>query len=195
MTEGIQAWVVNDAIQIAGGELPVSWRAAAKVVVSDDQAALAREFAEAFDRQAQQHLVEPDAGPHSGAGDDSHLPQSEWPTCPTCNQPKSARCPICGESGVNFPTAYSGSVDKPGSAEINNEQLFLCPSCDECIAPQWYRLCARCGHDFGIGLEISKVEPTAIKLPVRVLIVLVVLLSLLTAVTAYFWSLFAGRRA
>src|SRR5688572_23151759 len=47
--QGIHAWVVNDAIQIAGGDLPLGWTAAARVVVSDENAQAARQFAEEFD--------------------------------------------------------------------------------------------------------------------------------------------------
>jgi hypothetical protein len=184
--EGIRAWVVNDAIQIAGGELPVGWRAAAKVVVSDEHAAAARQFAEAFDHKAQQHFFEPSSQQDGGFRED-HSP-SAWPTCPACDQPRSARCPICGESGVDFPAAYSSSTDK------DNEPRYLCPSCDECIHPEWYRLCARCGHDFAAGLEIKKIEPATFSVPVRVLIVLIVLLSLVAAIVAYFLWLFAGGR-
>jgi len=183
--EGIQAWVVNDAIQIAGGELPVGWRGAAKVVVGDEEAAAARQFAEAFDHKAQQHFFESRPQQDDYIDDGS---QSAWPACPTCNQPRSARCAICGESGVSFPAAYSASTEK------SIEPLFLCPSCDECITPQWYRLCARCGHDFGTGLEIKKIEPAAINVPVRVLIVLVVLLWLVAAIAAYFFWLFSLPR-
>src|SRR5690242_768447 len=49
--EGIAAHVVNDAMQIAGGELPLGWNSAARVVVSESDAVRAREFAEEFDRQ------------------------------------------------------------------------------------------------------------------------------------------------
>ncbi|HEY2413977.1 MAG TPA: DUF2007 domain-containing protein [Pirellulaceae bacterium] len=187
--EGIQAWVVNDAIQIAGGELPIGWRAAAKVVVKDEQAAAAREFAEAFDHKAQQHFFEPSAQPDDSADDNSLTPQSAWPVCPTCNEPRSARCPICGESGVNFPAAYSDSDHQ------NHQPLFLCPSCDDPISPEWYRLCARCSHDFGAGLEIKKTEPAGVGLTVRTLIVLVALLWLVAAIAAYFFWLFTGGRA
>jgi hypothetical protein len=183
--EGIQAWVVNDAIQIAAGELPIGWRSAAKVVVGDEQAAAARQFAQAFDHKAHQHLLKPVAQQDDSSEDNSLSAQSAWPACPTCDQPRSARCPICGESGVNFPTAYSDPTNK------NYEPPFLCPSCDDPISPQWYRLCARCSHDFGAGLEIKTIEPVAINLPVRVLIVLVVLLWLVAAITAYLSWLFA----
>jgi len=186
--EGIQAWVVNDAIQIAGGELPIGWRGAAKVVVGDNDAASAREFAEEFDHKAQQHFFETSNHPEAISDDNSSNSQIAWPRCPTCDQPRSALCPICGESGVDFPEAYSVSTKQ------NQDPLFLCPSCDECIAPEWYRLCARCGHDFGAGLEIKKAEPAALNIPVRVLGVLVVLLTLVAAITAYFAWLFTAVR-
>lgn len=182
--EGIQAWVVNDAIQIAGGELPIGWRGAAKVVVGDEEAAAARQFAEAFDHKAQQHFFEP-AAQQDDHDDSTPSVQSSCPACPTCHQPRNARCPICGESGANFAAAYPNSTDK------NNEPLFLCPSCDDPISPDWYRLCARCGHDFGDGLEIKNPDPTAINLPLRVLIVLVALLGLVAAIAAYCFWLFA----
>src|SRR6476620_6213847 len=80
--EGIQAWVVNDAIQIAGGELPIGWRSAAKVVVRDDEAASARRFAEEFDHKAQQHFFEPSVQQDDSSDDNSPSTQSAWPVCP-----------------------------------------------------------------------------------------------------------------
>ena len=44
--QGIPAWVVNDTIQIAGGDLPLGWTAAARVVVGSDTAIAARQIAE-----------------------------------------------------------------------------------------------------------------------------------------------------
>ena len=144
--EGIQAWVVNDSIQLAGGELPVGWRAAAKVVVADDEAVAARQFAEAFDQKAQGHSL------GTGGVEEDEVPAdtSVWPRCPDCGQARNARCSICGERGSAFPSAYASG---PGQGEL---PLFLCPSCDEPITPGWYRLCAQCGHDYGEGMEVEK---------------------------------------
>jgi hypothetical protein len=183
--EGIQAWVLNDAIQIAGGELPVGWRGAAKVAVGDDDAAAAREFAEAFDHQAQRHFFEPQDNGENDEPDNSLPPPPVWPVCPTCGQPQSARCPICGESGAHF-----SSADGP-FATHDDQQLFLCPSCDDAITPEWYRLCARCGHDFGTGLQIQQPPPARIELSLRIVIALAALLSLTVAVVGYFIWLFA----
>src|SRR3954471_7575996 len=77
--QGIGARVVNDAIQIPGGDLPLGWTAAARVVVSEQDAASARQLAEEFDRQTA----------HEPRDDDSHdvataLEWTDWPLCPEC---------------------------------------------------------------------------------------------------------------
>src|SRR5437868_14622123 len=72
--QGIVARVVNDAIQIAGGDLPLGWTAAATVVVSDQDAPAARALAEAFDRQTAL------APPHAELGEMAQQAQrDEWP--------------------------------------------------------------------------------------------------------------------
>ena len=186
--EGIKAWIVNDAIQIAGGELPVGWRAAAKVVVADDEAAAARRFAEAFDQKAQRHFFDSRAAGDESGGDDSPATPPAWPACPTCTEPRSARCPVCGESGSDFSAA-----DAPSSGE-QESSLFLCPSCDDVISPDWYRLCARCGHDFGQGLEVREPLTTRLELSLRTIVVVTVLTVVAAAIGGYFFWLFAGRQ-
>lgn len=186
--EGIQAWVVNDAIQIAGGELPVGWRGAAKVAVGDDDAVVAREFAENFDHQAQRHHFETPDADESDEADESPFETTAWPLCPSCGEPRSARCPLCGESGSHF-RAADGPYPTP-----NNEALFLCPSCDDCITPEWYRLCARCGHDFGRGLEIQQPPANRLELSLRMLTAVLIVLGLAAVLAGYFVWLFAGRK-
>src|SRR4051812_47997100 len=100
--EGIKAWVVNDAIQIAGGELPVGWRGAAKVIVGDEEFAAARQFAEAFDQKAAERFFEPRDENEDYQAGDSPAAAIQWPVCPTCGEPRSAHCPICGETGASF---------------------------------------------------------------------------------------------
>src|SRR6476659_5561089 len=95
--EGIEAWVVNDAIQIAGGELPVGWKGAAKVIVGDDEAVAARQFAESFDQKTQRHFLDPHDDDTENEAHNSTTISPIWPLCPACNQPRSAHCPICGE--------------------------------------------------------------------------------------------------
>src|SRR5437867_2946166 len=95
--QGIPASVLNDTIQFAGGELPLGWATAPRVVVAESDAVQARELADQFDRQTTR---EP-------SGDDTAEPEpladwTDWPTCPRCGQRRSARCPVCGISRTDF---------------------------------------------------------------------------------------------
>jgi hypothetical protein len=138
--EGIAARVVNDAIQIAGGELPVGWTAAARVVVPRQDAAAARQLAEQFDRQERAESIEEQLLAAVGS------PSWQWPLCPACGQHRSAQCPMCGEVGRDFPLADS----QPSGGDL--APLVVCPSCTDAVQPQWYRTCAGCGHDYGSGI-------------------------------------------
>src|SRR5262245_66242676 len=72
--EGIAARVVNDAIQIAGGDLPLGWTDAARVVVAGRDALAARRLADEFGRQTGR---EPTGGNLAGAEITAQVP--EWP--------------------------------------------------------------------------------------------------------------------
>lgn len=184
--EGIEAQVVNDAIQIAGGDLPIGWTAAAKVVVPDDQAEQAREFVARFDRQTRRHARSIELE------DDSTVEPEhwqEWPQCPDCLQLRSARCPACRASGTDFPLA-----DLPDTDD-GEPPLLHCPSCDDTFRPQWYRLCARCGHDFGTGLEVQQKNSGTLEFSPRSFAVAAVLALLGVAALAYFAWLFGARNA
>jgi hypothetical protein len=175
---GIAARVVNDAMQIAGGELPLGWTSAPKVVVGDIDAAAARQIAMEFDEQTAHapSLDEPEV-----ETDDTNW--ADWPCCPTCGERRSARCPICGESGSQFPLA-----DIEESA--NGRRVFLlCSSCDDLFLPDWYRLCARCGHDYGDGFEVTKPVPQP-SITAQTWLTLGVLLAGVAAFGAYFFWLF-----
>jgi hypothetical protein len=177
--QGIEAWVVNDAIQIAGGDLPLGWTAAARVVVSDENAAEARQFAEEFDLATAQE----------SSDDNTFEPQSlqpwpDWPTCPTCSERRSARCHVCGASGTSFPLADIVETDS------GHDVLLKCDDCDDLIKPQWYRLCARCGHDFGSGIEVNHAARPLIDLDQRGAMVLTVLAAGAILLLSYFFYLF-----
>jgi hypothetical protein len=94
---GIAAWVVNDAIQMAGGDLPLGWAAAARVVVAEQDQPAARALAEEFDHQTAHEPIE-DAAVEA----DELLPWADWPVCPECGERRSARCPVCGLSRIDF---------------------------------------------------------------------------------------------
>jgi hypothetical protein len=147
--QGIAAWVVNDSIQIAGGELPLGWTAAPRVVVSESDAAEARQFAESFDHQTA--LETPDENPKEAL---ALTPWPDWPICPDCGERRSARCPVCGISATDFPLA--DFQDSPDDQRV----LLYCQACDDHFLPDWYRLCPRCGYDYGDGLAVEgTIEP------------------------------------
>lgn len=177
--EGIMARVVNDAIQLAGGELPLGWTAAPQVVVKASDAVRAREIAEGFDRGESALALEEPA--YSGASAEAW---ADWPLCPTCGERRSARCPSCGDSGTAFPIADVQTSQ-------GDERVFLvCESCDDHFVPEWYRLCARCGHDYGQGVEPVKTAPVRPNL-LRVWFLTVALLAAAIFSLAYFGWLFS----
>ncbi len=189
--EGIVAHVVNDAIQIAGGDLPVGWTAAAKVVVRDDQAEQARQFAEAFDRQTRQTALAANS-----LDDEINEPVAswaEWPLCPTCGEKRRITCSTCGTTGVDFPLA-----DGPIPAE---QPLFICPACDDSIEPRWDRLCKRCGYDFEDKNFDNKADDAAAgsgegaMFSARTILVIGFLLAGSSALLAYFAWLLRRRIA
>jgi hypothetical protein len=71
----------------------------------------------------------------------------DWPRCPTCQTKRSARCPVCHSIGTEFPLADF----QPTSS--GDRLLLVCATCDDHMRPEWYRHCAKCGHDFGSGIS------------------------------------------
>ncbi|MCU0878089.1 MAG: DUF2007 domain-containing protein [Pirellulaceae bacterium] len=141
---GIPAWVVNDSMQIAGGELPLGWRAAACVSVGAIDAEEARRFAEEFN-QTTAHDPSPEATfepPEPDAWQD-------WPCCPECRTPRQARCPICGAVGKKFPLA--AIEERQGHQRV----LLICDACDDHFLPEFFRRCHQCGHDYQTGISVE----------------------------------------
>jgi uncharacterized paraquat-inducible protein A len=180
--QGIAARVVNDAIQIAGGDLPLGWTAAARVVVAERDALAARRLAEDFDRQTSHeptddNLAEPD------------IPEewADWPVCPACGERRSARCPVCGATGTSFPLADFQPSDS------GQRVLLVCPDCDDHMLPEWYRLCPRCGHDYGDGIETNRPSRPTIEISRGEWIVAGLIVVAGLTMVAYFVWLFSGR--
>lgn len=178
---GITARVVNDAIQIAGGDLPLGWAAAARVVVGADEAVAARQLAEEFDRQTAHEPADDDL-----AADDADE-WTDWPLCPECSERRSARCENCGASGTKFRLA---EIDE----SVAGQCIFLvCDNCDDHVSPQWYRLCPRCGHDFGAGVEADASSKQLPRLSGGEWLVIGLLALGGLVLGAYFVWLFGGR--
>jgi Putative prokaryotic signal transducing protein len=178
---GIAAWVVNDAMQIAGGELPLGWTAAAKVVVGLADANDGRQLAEEFDRRTAEGSVGDEPAIEAEAKE-----WADWPVCPECSERRAARCPVCESSANDFPLADLQAT--PDGERI----LLFCSSCDDHFLPQWYRLCARCGHDFGSGVLIDA-DRHPRQWDLRSMLVIAAMLAGVAAFAAYFLWLFAAR--
>jgi hypothetical protein len=175
---GIASWVVNDNIQVAGGELPLGWTAAACVAVGESDAAEARAIAEEFDRTTA-HDPEPEP-----VGNEPPAPAEwkEWPVCPQCQARRQVRCGICGSSGTEFPLADITET------ENGPRVLLVCGSCDDHFRPEMFRLCHQCGHDFGEGISVS--GPLApIDYSPRMWIVVGGMVAVALLVAAYFYVL------
>jgi len=171
---GIAAWIVNDAMQIAGGELPLGWRAAAQVVVGEMHAEDARRIAEEFDRTTAHDptLDAPAAEPEPAVWQD-------WPVCPQCQTRRQVRCSVCGSAGTDFPLA--AIEERDGEPLV----LLICQSCDDHFRPEMFRLCHQCGYDYGDGLRVDGDE-SAGETNVRLWLVVGALGLVAAALAGYF---------
>jgi hypothetical protein len=178
--QGIAAWIDNENIQIAGGELPLGWTAAPRVVVGENDAEEALLIAHEFDTTTA-HGPTPDDEPDA----ESTLAQwTDWPKCPGCSERRQARCPVCGSCGTEFPLADI-DVGKEEEGKAEPKVLLICASCDDHFRPEFFRLCHRCGQDFGSGIEVG-MSPSRADENRRVWFVLAGLVAGAAAFIAYF---------
>src|SRR5207302_11354040 len=105
LERGTVARVVNDSLQMAGGELPLGWTAAARVVVAEEDAPKARQIAEDFDRQTAHEPRDEESAWEEADSFAAPAQWEEWPLCPACGERRPARCATCGISGTQFPLA------------------------------------------------------------------------------------------
>jgi hypothetical protein len=146
------------------------------------------------------------------AGDDfllaEYIPASEPLAIPagqseeTRSRDSEAGC--CGGAACGPPTDQSGNdaseaVTPRGSCDAppagcrtdphdSGPVLLFCPDCSEAFTPRFFRLCARCGYDFGEGRTVA--GPPHSEVNNRVLLTVIVLLGLAVAAMVYFWYLF-----
>ncbi|MBI3467244.1 MAG: DUF2007 domain-containing protein [Planctomycetes bacterium] len=164
---GIEAMVVNDALQGVSGELPLGWTTLARVVVAEVDAARARRLAEDFDIVASPYPNENDA---DSTALTEQTPLPVWPVCPQCDRRRTAVCPVCGTSGTDFPLGWGDAT--AGTVELNEatadlatddeeaeDLLVICPGCDESFRPGFLQRCEWCGHPFEAGVEEDRGPP------------------------------------
>jgi putative signal transducing protein len=185
---GIFAYVTNDALQIAAGDLPHGQPTAPRVVVDEVDAEDAREIALAFDRAAQESAL---ASHDEQADDEDALDTEEasrWPRCPHCGRPRHTSCPVCETAGTSFPQAFMPKEgDETGPDNAPRSLLVICPTCDEPFAPQFLARCEWCGHRFQDGRELPPPAPPAVsETNYRVWIVLAGLIIFVAATIVFF---------
>lgn len=150
---GLAAWVQNDMIQVAAGALPLGWRGDAQVAVRDADAVEARKIVLEFEQRLREHADNPSAleTDPSETVDAEAAPERwlNWPKCPECGERRHTKCGICGRAGTHF-----RMVDREETDE-GEQVLLFCDDCDEPFEPIFYRLCHRCGHDFGEGIRVA----------------------------------------
>jgi hypothetical protein len=176
---GIQAQVTNDVLQAAGGELPLGWTIAPRVVVPREYAAEARRLAERYDSSLSEKLKRT-------TGEVEVRSSVPIPTCPSCGRERTAVCPLCQTHGGAFRTA-----DPIDPTDVEGSTRLICPLCQEPFAGDYVRRCEGCGHDFGNGPETPSViaPPETEPINWRVLVVGVSVVAIICGLLAYFASL------
>jgi len=124
--------------------------------------------------------------PSKLASDANTLPA--WPICPGCQKRRTTICPYCDTAGNDFPLADANF--SAGEEELQSALAIICTTCDEPWAPEFFRRCEWCGHDFGHGLKVDY-EPAPVITELepangRVLTVLIGLMAFLAIICAYF---------
>lgn len=119
--------------------------------------------------------------------------------CPNCGQQRQTACPVCGTAGCAFSLAEylappdpeiacsSQCAEQPAGAPESLEVLLVCAQCDEVFAPEFYRRCPQCGHDYGEGIEVAR--PQTIDWSPRVVLVIALMALGGFALLLYFWYL------
>lgn len=173
---GIQAQVTNDALQAAGGELPLGWTIAPRVVVPREQEAEARRLAEQYDGSLAENR-------QTATPDEETRPPLKVPVCPDCGRPRTATCPFCHTSGKGFRPS-----DASGRTDVEEPTWLICPTCDEPFEGGYLRRCEGCGHDFGQGLASPPVisPPDVEPMNWRVAVVGIAVVAIIGGLLTYF---------
>jgi hypothetical protein len=186
--EGIEAYVINDALQAVTGEVPLGWATAARVLVAQRDALRARTLAEAFDRQT----VAARREPRSEAATATTL--MALALCPACGRPRTAVCPICETAGADFLSGDMPPAAEPAEgaeAAERETRLLICPTCDEPFEPGYLRDCEWCGQDCGDGIRLPAppVEDATEAPNARAIAAALGMIVIIAAIMAYFASL------
>ena len=183
---GIPAFVQNEALQGAVGELPPGVATSPIVVVASGHAERARPLVMEFERTLR-------SGRPARGADLVPMVNPSWPTCAACGRRRQTVCPFCEEAGHHLPLSEFPIVEPIGTDPLEESAVegsltgsltVICPVCDEAYIAQFYRHCEWCGHDSGTGMVVQ--ETWATPLNPRERFVIGALIGTAIAMLAYF---------
>ena len=183
---GIPAFVQNEALQGAVGELPPGMATSPIVVVASGHAEQARPLVMEFERTLR-------SGRPARVADLVPMVNPSWPTCAACGRHRQTVCPFCEEAGHHLPLSEFPLVEPIGTdpleeaaveGSLTGSLTVICPVCDEPYIAQFYRHCEWCGHDSGTGMVVQ--ETWATPLNPRERFVIGALIGTAIAMLAYF---------
>lgn len=180
---GIAAQITNSALQFGVGELPMGTPTAARVMVTQQDLAAAREIVERFDGGLDELEDDDSDDPWE---EEPEAPQAEsgWPRCPSCGRRRHTSCPCCGTAGSTFPRAYV----PPGEIAADSSGLaVVCGICDEPFTAEFPSRCEWCGYRFADGRDLAPPATFVDEMNPRVWMVMVGLLAVVAAVVAWGW--------
>lgn len=148
--EDIDAWIINEALSGAVGEIPAGWSSSPRIVVSQTDVESARAIALAFDQR------KPTAALRVSEANDPVVDADTWPRCIMCAHRRLAVCRFCGHAGEDFPIGYAGP-DPSAQTPLR----LVCPTCDEPFTPRFYKVCEHCGYEFEDGIELARPHRSA----------------------------------
>ncbi len=193
---GITAWVMNERLGGAMGELPPGWATNPRLLVEAAVAKKARQLAVEFDIRTSSHIGAKESEDEPEMADAYVETLDTWPRCPECHHRRLAVCRICQTSGHDFPLAYDGASPLCAQSELEDEPqvMVVCPGCDEPFYPEYYKLCEYCGHEFPTGRSVrqpvnARGEVDLEFNPGRFFIVLLGFAAVIIAVACYLWTL------
>lgn len=183
---GITAQITNSALQFGVGELPMGTPTAARVLVTRQDLAAAREIVERFDGGLDE-IEDDDSDDQWDEETEEPRAETGWPRCPSCGRGRHTSCPCCGTAGSKFPQAYVPPGESVTETSESGGLAVVCGICDEPFTAEFPSRCEWCGYRFADGREPAPPSTFVDEMNPRVWMVLAGLLTLVAVVVAWGW--------
>ena len=188
-SEGIRTFISNEGL--LGASDLVGWNIDPKVMVGESDAELAMPIIHEF---LQQVLDRRNLN-IDGSDDEASEPESDWPHCPMCDEPRVAKCTGCQSVGNDFGEAVFVETDSGFGNEHREiefeiepqERWLMCTVCDRPFHPVYRKTC-RCNYEFEDGIEFGQ-QPASTQINARALVVLIAIISAIAIGCIYFFRI------